>query len=289
MDLLRQSSESLAGRIAYAELFPVNVPEYLQGPNDLDTLNRLWLRGGFPESLLASDDANSLRWRLDFIRTYLERDIPALGPRIPAATLQRFWSMLAHVQGTNLNASKLAAALEVSSPTVGRYINLLVDLLLVRKLPPYTANIKKRLVKSPRIYVRDSGINHALLTIGTFNDLLGHPVAGKSWEGFVIENILSVLPQGVQAFYYRTSGGAEIDLVLEFPGSPRTVYAIEIKRSPAAGPERGFHEACADVAPTHKFVIHAQADAFPMKNGIQALGLYEFMKSMNRGHPLPPY
>lgn len=282
IDLLRQSGESLAGRISYIELFPVDALEHLRGPDDLDALNRLWLRGGFPESLLTRDDPNSLRWRLDFIKTYLERDIPALGPRIAAETLERLWTMLAHAQGTNLNASKLAASLDVSGVTVGRYIDLLVDLLLVRKLPPYTSNVKKRLVKSPRVYVRDSGVTHALLNIGSFNDLLGNPVVGKSWEGFVIENILSVLPQGAQAFYYRTSGGAEIDLVLEFPGNPRARHAIEIKRSPAAGVTRGFHEACADINPTHRFVIHAQADAFPMKEDIQAMGLYEFMESIER-------
>ncbi|MDZ4730361.1 MAG: ATP-binding protein [Xanthomonadales bacterium] len=283
IELLRQSSESLAGRISYIELFPVDVLEFLQDPKDLDALNRLWLRGGFPESLLAKDDANSLRWRLDFIKTYLERDIPALGPRVPAETLERLWSMLAHAQGTNLNASKLATSLDVSSVTVGRYIDLLVDLLLVRKLSPYTTNIKKRLVKSPRVYVRDSGITHALLNIGTYNDLLGHPVVGQSWEGFVIENILAVLPQGAQAFYYRTSGGAEIDLVLELPGNPRARYAVEIKRSPAAAVQRGFHEACADINPTHKFVIHAQNDVFPMKHDIQATGLFAFMELITKG------
>lgn len=277
IELLRQSGESLAGRISYFELFPVGVLEHLREPNDLDALNRLWLRGGFPESLLAKDDANSLRWRLDFINTYLERDIPTLGPRVPAQTLERLWMMLAHTQGANLNASKLATSLDVSSVSVGRYIDLLIDLLLVRKLPPYTRNIKKRLVKSPRVYVRDSGITHALLNISRYNDLLGHPVVGKSWEGFVIENIMSVLPQGAQAFYYRTSGGAEIDLVLEIPGNPRSLYAIEIKRSPAAGVQRGFHEACADINPTHKFMIHAQNDAFPTKHDIQAIALYAFM------------
>jgi len=277
IDLLRQSSESLAGRIAYIELFPIDVLEYLQGSYEAGQLNQLWLRGGFPESLLANDDTNSLRWRQDFIKTYLERDIPALGPRVPPETLERLWIMLAHAQGTNLNASKLAMSLGVSSVTVGRYIDLFVDLLLIRKLPPYTSNIRKRLVKSPCVYVRDSGVTHALLNIGSYNDLLGHPVVGKSWEGFVIENIMAVLPQGAQAFYYRTAGGAEIDLVLEFSGSPRMLYAIEIKRSPAAGVQRGFHEACTDINPTHKFVIHAQADAFPMKDGIQAIGLYEFM------------
>ena len=273
IDLLRQSSESLAGRISYIELFPIDALEYLQAPDDLDRLNTLWLRGGFPESLLARDDANSLRWRQDFIRTYLERDVPQLGPRVPAETLERLWMMLAHAQGTNLNASKLAGALDVSNVTIGRYVDLLVDLLLVRKLPPYTRNIKKRLVKSPRVYVRDSGITHALLNIGSYNDLLGHPVAGKSWEGFVIENIMALLPPGAQAFYYRTAGGAEIDLVLEFAGHPRRVYAIEIKRSAAAGVRKGFHEACADIGATHRFVVHGQGDEYETGEGIYMTSL----------------
>ncbi len=191
--------------------------------------------------------------------------------------------MLAHAQGSNLNASKLAMSLEVSNVTVGRYIDLLADLLLVRKLLPYTSNIKKRLVKAPRVYVRDAGITHALLNIGTYNDLLGHPVAGKSWEGFVIENVMATLPQGVQAFYYRTAGGAEIDLVLEFPGMPRRLFAIEIKRSPAAGVQRGFHEACADIEPTHKFLLHAQPDDFPMKGEIRAIGVWEFLRMIAQG------
>lgn len=277
IDLLRQSSESLAGRISYLELFPIDTLEFLQNPKDLEKLNQLWLRGGFPESLLAKDDANSLRWRRDFIRTYLERDIPQLGPRIPAETLEHLWIMLSHAQGANLNASKLASALEVSNVTIGRYIDLLVDLLLVRKLLPYTRNIKKRLVKSPKVYVRDSGIAHGLLNIGSYNDLLGHPVVGKSWEGFVIENIQAVLPEGAKTFYYRTSGGAEIDLVIEFAGSPQEIWAVEIKRSPSAKVQRGFHEACDDIYPARKFVVHAQADSFPMKADILAIGLHEFM------------
>lgn len=282
IELLRQSSESLAGRISYIELFPVDVLEYLNSPKELDKLSQLWMRGGFPESLLAKDDENSLRWRRDFIKTYLERDIPQLGARIPAETLERFWIMLAHVQGTNVNASKLASALEVSSMTIGRYIDLLDDLLLIRKLKPYTENMKKRLVKSPRVYVRDSGITHSLLNITSYNDLLGHPVVGKSWEGFVIENIMSILPDSAEAFYYRTTGGAEIDLLLEFRGSKREFWAIEIKRSASASLGRGFHEACEDINPTRKFLIHAQDDAFPMKDDIQAMGLYEFMEAVQR-------
>ena len=279
IDLLQQSSESLAGRISYIELFPLNALEYTQNRSDINQLNRLWVRGGFPDSLLAKDDKNSLTWRKDFIKTYLERDVPLFGPRVPAETLGRFWIMLAHAQGTNINGAKIAASLEVSRMSVSRYIDLLVDLLLLRKLQPYTANIKKRLVKSPRIYVRDSGITHALLNIGAYNDLLGHPVVGKSWEGLVIENILSVLPQGAEAFYYRTAGGAEIDLLIQFNG--KALWAVEIKRSASASLARGFHEACADTHPTRKFVVHAEQDTFPMKDNIQAISLLGFMKLLN--------
>ncbi len=277
LHLLKQSSESLAGRLALAELFPVDALEYQPPGAATDSLNLLWLRGGFPESLLAADDAVSLRWRQHFIRTYLERDVPALGPRVPATTLERLWMMLAHSQGGPLNASTLASGLDVSSVSVARYVDLLTDLLLLRRLPPFVGNVRKRLVKSPRVYVRDSGIAHALLNIGSFNELLGHPVAGKSWEGFVIESLLAVLPSRVQACYYRTAGGAEIDLVLDFPSEPGKRYAIEIKRSPAAGLSRGFHEACADITPSHRFVVHGQTDAFTLPGGIEVLGLREMM------------
>lgn len=216
LDLLQQSGESLAGRIAYAELYGIDVLEY--AADDQELLNRLWLRGGFPESLLADSDNDSLHWRRDFIRTYLERDIPQLGPRIPAQTLERFWTMLTHNQSGIWNASQLARNLEVSSVTIGRYLDLMVDLLLVRRLQPWTFNIGKRLVRAPKIMVRDSGITHALLNISRYNDLLGHPVVGASWEAFIVENLLSVAPSNAQPYYYRTSAGAEIDLVLEFSG-----------------------------------------------------------------------
>jgi predicted AAA+ superfamily ATPase len=276
IDLLKQSSETLAGRISYIEMFPVNVLEYTKSAQHSEAVNDLWLKGGFPDSLLASNDETSLNWRYDFIRTYLERDIPQLGPRIPAETLGRFWTMLAHSQGTNINASKLASNIEVSSVTVARYIDLLVDLLLIRKIQSYTVNIKKRLVKSPRIYVRDSGITHALLNIGSYNDLLGHPVVGKSWEGFVIENIASVLPPRVRSYYYRTAGGAEIDLVLEFGVNEK--WAIEIKKGTSLSLGRGFHEACEDIKPQKKFVIYAGKDRFPLQHEITAIALYDFME-----------
>ena len=207
IDLLQQSSESLAGRISYLELFPIDVLEY--AAENFQETATLWLRGGFPESLLAASDRDSLEWRQDFIRTYLERDIPMLGPRIPATTLERFWTMLAHNQGSVLNATHLARNLDVSGVTIGRYLDLMVDLLLVRRLQPWTSNAGKRLVRSPKIYVRDSGITHALMGIESFNNLLAHPVVGGSWEGFVIENIMSVAPVRMQPYFYRSAGGAE--------------------------------------------------------------------------------
>ena len=277
IDLLQQSSESLAGRIAYLELYAIDLLEFspTSAPDKTRT-NQLWLRGGFPESLLAASEADSFDWRKDFIKTYLERDIPQLGARIPAETLARFWTMLAHNQGTTLNAAQMAKNLEVSGVTVGRYLDLMVDLLLVRRLRPWTYNVGKRLVRSPKVYVRDSGITHALLNIVAVNDLLGHPVVGGSWEGFVIENILSVLPSGVQPYYYRTSGGAEIDLVLEFGVSER--WAIEIKRSSSPSLSKGFHIACEDIKATRKYVVYSGEDTFSMGQDVRAIALYDLMK-----------
>ncbi len=226
-ELLRQSSESLAGRIYYAELTGLNSLEVVEQHGGL--LVRLWMRGSFPDSHGAASDAESNEWRQNLVRTYLERDIPQLGPRIPASTLMRFWTMLAHAQGELLNASRLADSLGVSGGTVNRYLDLMVDLMLVRRLPPWHGNTKKRLVKSPRTYVRDSGLLHTLLQIPDYDTLLGHPILGKSWEGFVIENILSVLPPMVQPYFYRTSAGAEIDLLLET--GMNDFWAIEIKAS----------------------------------------------------------
>lgn len=276
IDLLQQSSESLAGRIAYIELYPVDVLEY--AADSIENIYKLWLRGGFPESLLASSEPYSLDWRQDFIKTYLERDIPQLGPRIPAETLERFWTMLAHNQGAVLNASQLARNLEVSSVTVGRYLDLMVDLLLVRRLQPWTFNIGKRLVRSPKVYIRDSGIAHALLNIDTYNNLLGHPVVGGSWEGFVIENILAVVPSRVQPFYYGTPGGAEIDLILEFSSTEK--WAIEIKRSSSPSLSKGFHIACTDVKPQRRFVVYSGKDRFTMSENITAISLSDLMREI---------
>jgi hypothetical protein len=229
----------------------------------------LWLRGGFPPSLLAATDAQSLRWRRDFIRTYLERDIPQFGPRVAAETLRRFWIMLAHRQGAPLNVAELARNIGIDSKTAARYVDLLVDLLLARRLPPWLANVGKRLVKAPRLYLRDSGLTHALLGIEDIESLLPHPVVGASWEGFMIENLLSAAPEGTQAFYYRTSGGAEIDLLLERPGG--ALWAVEVKRSSAPSVSRGFHAACADLRPVRRFVVYPGTEAFPLPGEVEAL------------------
>ena len=273
MDLLQQASESLAGRVAYLELHPIDMLEY--GREQAPPPSHLWLRGGFPESLLAPTDQSSFFWRQDFIRTYLERDIPQLGPRIPAETLRRFWTMLAHHQGGIFNAAQIARGLEVSGMTVGRYLDLMVDLLLVRRLSSWTGNIGKRVVRSPKVFLRDSGITHALLQIPTVNDLLGHPVVGGSWEGFVIENLMAVAGSQAQPYFYRTVGGAEIDLVLEWSRTQR--WAIEIKRSSAPSLSKGFHIACQDIKPSKTFVVYAGEDTFPMKGGIPAISLSDLM------------
>jgi uncharacterized protein len=273
LELLQQSGESLAGRIAYTELFPINILEFVESKGK--STSTLWLRGGFPESVLAKNDLDSFTWRKNFIRTYLERDIPQLGPRIPTTTLQRFWTMLAHHQGSVLNAANLARSIEVSGTTIARYLDLMVDLLLVRRLQPWTFNAGKRLVRSPKIYVRDSGLVHTLLNIKNMNELLGHPVVGGSWEGFVIENILSSVSDKIQCYYYGTPGGAEIDLILEF--SPSDKWAIEIKRSAAPAVSKGFYLACEEVKPSRKFVVYSGNDSFKISSEVMAISLQDIL------------
>ena len=273
IDLLAQSGETLAGRISYLEMHPLDALEV--GSGEID---RLWTRGGFPESFLAGSERLSQRWRRDFIRTYLERDIPMLGPRIAAETLRRFWTMLAHHQSGLFNASEFARSLGVDSKTVAAYLDLLVDLLLVRRLEPWHSNSAKRLVKSPRIYVRDSGIVHTLLNLTGQEEVLGHPVAGASWEGFVIESLTATMPEGTQAYFYRTSAGAEIDLVLTLPNSG--LWVFEIKRNLAPKVERGFHHACDDLQPTRRIVIYPGTETYPMKHGIEAMPLAEASRQL---------
>lgn len=277
MDLLRQPSESLAGRITYLEMGPLNVLETHAADPDP---TRLWVRGGFPDSYLAADDRRSYEWRKNFIRTYLERDVPMFGPRIPAETLERLWTMLAHAQGTLLNASRLATALMVSAPTVTRYIDLLADLLLVRRLTPYHANTGKRTMKAPKVYIRDSGVVHALLGIPDFTALAGHPVVGESWEGMAIETLIAAAPARTEVSYYRTSAGAEIDLLLDIPG--RGLWAIDIKRGLAPKPQRGFFHACEDVRPKRRFVVYPGPERYPVQPGVEAIGLHALARMLTQ-------
>ena len=268
VELLAQSGETLAGRIALAELTPFDVAE-LGG----ESIDQLWVRGGFPDSFLAASDGVSLRWRQDFIRTYLERDIPQLGPRIPAETLRRLWTMFAHHQGGLLNAAQLARSLGVSGKTIAHYLDLMVDLLLVRRLPPRLANAGKRLVRSPKVYVRDSGLLHALLGLAGKEAILGHPVTGPSWEGMVIENLATLAGRNAEASFYRTSGGAEIDLVLSWADGRE--WAIEVKRSLAPKLERGFHSALADLEPERGFVVYPGSERYGLGASTEAIGLAE--------------
>lgn len=273
VELLKQSGESLAGRISYLELTPFDATEV-----DGERMDRLWIRGGFPGSFLAANDRISLDWREDFIRTYLERDVPQFGSRIPAETLRRFWTMLAHHQAGMHNAATLAQGLGVDGKTVARYLDLLVDLLIVRRLFPWHRNVGKRLVKSPKVFVRDSGLVHALLGLGNKEQLLGHPVVGPSWVSFVLETLLVLAPRGTEANFYRTAAGAEIDLVLTLPGGK--LWAVEIKRSSAPKLERGFHLACADLKPAKRFVVYPGDDRFPLDAETEVLGLAELGKRL---------
>ena len=271
LDLMQQSSETLAGRVAYVDIGPVHALEW--PAQDLDAL---WLRGGFPDSLLAADDAASLRWRDDFVRSYLQRDVPLFAPRLPAETIGRLWTMLAHQQGALLQQSRLASGLGVSSPAVDRYIDLLVDLQLVLRLQPWSGNIGKRLVKAPKLYVRDSGLVHALLGLESMHALAGHPVCGPSYEGFCINNLLAAAGPACAAYSYRTHAGADIDLLLEKAGKPW--MAIEIKRSSAPALSKGFDIACADLQVVQRYVVYPGIERFPLRYGTQAIGLTELMQ-----------
>jgi len=277
IDLMHQSAETLAGRIAYLELTPFTAAEV--GGTSPSAPDALWLRGGFPESFLADDDEGSFEWRTAFIQTYLERDVPALGPRVPAETLRRFWQMLAHNQGQMFNGAQLAAGLGVSGHTIARYLDILVDLLLVRRLQPWASNVRKRLVRSPKVYVRDSGLVHALLGIRTQEELFGHPIVGPSWEGMLIENILSSLPATVRSWFYRTSAGAEIDLVLEF--GHKNIWAIEIKRSISNPvPSKGFYIGCADLKAARQIVLYPGQESYRTDPRSEVMSLDQFMKEL---------
>lgn len=269
-DLLKQNSESLAGRISYVELDPFNVIE-TRAAKINDYLDQLWVRGGYPDSLLAKSEQASLDWREAFITTYLRRDLPDLGPNLPSELVYRLWRMLALDQGNQINLSKLSGNLSISSTTVRNYIDTLTDLFLVRQLRPFHGNVKKRLVKIPKIYVRDSGILHSLIGIKDYNDLCSNPIYGRSWEGFVIEQILEHTPPQTAASFYRTSAGAEIDLVLELPN--KKIYAIEIKRTVEPQISRGFRSACEAIEPDQKFYVIPTKDAFHLDESTMAIGV----------------
>lgn len=275
IELMRQASETLAGRVAYLDLAPLDLGEVAPAGIDADTL---WLRGGFPDSLLAASDRDSLDWRRDFIRSYLDRDVPMFAPRLPAESIGRLWTMLAHEQGGPLNQARLAASLGVSSPAVGRYVDLLADLRLLRRLPPWSGNVGKRLVKAPKVYVRDSGLVHALLELESREDVLGHPVAGHSYEGMVVETLIAAAGERRQAFYFRTQDGAEIDLVFERGGQPD--LAIEIKRASAPSVGRGFSAACAALGVKARYVVHPGSDTFPLRGGVEACSLDEMVRRL---------
>ena len=275
LDLMRQASESLAGRAAYLNILPLTVTETGASGHGID---KTWVRGGFPESLLARTDQASFNWRADFIRSYLERDVPMFAPRIPDETVGRLWTMLANGQANLSHQSRLASSLGISAPTVGRYIDLLVDLHLVRRLPSWSGNLNKRLVRAPKLYVRDSGVLHALLELRTWNDLLGHPVVGASWEGFVIENLIAAADSRLTPYFFRTEDGGEVDLIFERGGKP--FMAVEIKRNSAPKFSQGYVLACEALKIKHRYVVHSGDQRFPMRDGIVAISLSKLMLTL---------
>lgn len=274
MQILAQSSESLTGRVCFIELFGLNMLE-IEGSHKEDLL---WFQGGFPESHLSENSQICFDKLSNQIRTYIEKDALELGGRFSTRQLGSLWKMIAHSQGEVLNYSKLASNLQVDTKTIIRYVDIFEKLLLVRKLAPWSSNPKKTVVKSPRTYVRDSGLLHCLLGIYQYDSLLSHPVLGKSWEGFVIENVHSILPYQIETFFYRARSGAEIDLLLKFPNSD--LWAIEIKRSTTPKIERGFYEACEYLNVSHQFLVYSGHDDFPLNNNTWVFSLIDMMNKV---------
>jgi uncharacterized protein len=273
--LIKHASESLAGRIIYHELTPFLLNE---AGNNPETIQKLWLRGGYPDSFLSVDDPDSLDWRNAFIKTYLERDIPQLGLRLPANTLRRFWTMLAHLSGQLFNASAIARSLGVTAPTVSHYLDIMVDTFIVRRLEPFFPNVKKRLTKSPKVYIRDAGILHALLMADSMDSLSGNPIVGNSWEGFIIEQITGVLPDSCKAYFYRTDAGAEMDLVIV--SGRKKITGIEIKYSLSPKPTKGFWSALTDTGCKKAFIVYPGTEFYPLADNVFAVPAMDISKRL---------
>ncbi|QMW00107.1 ATP-binding protein [Spirosoma foliorum] len=270
-DLIRESSESLAGRISYIELMPFSWPEVMFS----GTMAMHWLKGGFPEAFLAPRLILTFRWLSSFVQTYIERDIRALGYELSGPILNKLLSMIAHINSSILNVSDLARSLGVSQPTVNRYLDLLEGSFVIHRLPPYFANVSKRLVKSPKLYLRDSGLLHQLAQVISYDVLLGHPVVGASWEGYVIEQTRRVVGTEWSFYYYRTAAGAEIDLLLIAPNGKK--IAIEIKLSNAPTVSKGFYQSIADINPDYSFIVIPDGDSYPKADGLWVCNLTEFL------------
>lgn len=276
--LIQSSSETLAGRIGFIELTPFLVSELIENNVKPYTMSEYVFRGGFPESYLAANNEASRLWRENFIRTYIERDLPQLGVQLPSLQIRRLLTMFSHMQGQLFNSNKLAASMGVTHPTIRRYLDLFEQTFLVRSLESYIINVKKRLVKAPKVYVRDSGILHQLLQINDFNQLLGNPVFGSSWEGVVIENVIAEMPEW-QPYFYRTATGDEIDLVM-VKGDRK--IAIECKASTAPQLTKGFWTVIDDVKPEHVWVVAPINDSYPIKENVTVCGLSQIVQEVKK-------
>lgn len=276
-NLIRDASESLAGRIAYTELTPF-LWEEIQA---LTSMKTHWFRGGFPDALLAPSDRLVERWHTNFVQTYLERDLPLLGLPAQPSVLRRLWTMIAHIHGQIVNRSTLANSLDLSIPTISRYLQFLEEAFLIRTLPPFHSNLGKRLVKSPKVYIRDSGVLHHLHGINTESSLDSHPILGNSWEGYVIEQILPLRPSGMDASFYRTQDGTECDLVLSRASNPE--FCVEIKYSSAPKCTRSLTQAIMDLKPKASFIIIPGSEDYMLKEGLRVCGLAVFLEKYLRG------
>ena len=277
-DLIRQASESLAGRIIYHELSPFSLDEV---GLEKENIMKLWIRGGYPESFLAKNEKDSYQWRDAFIQTYLERDIPNLGIRVPSTTIRRFFTMLAHFHGQIWNANKIAGNFGVSAPTIRHYLDILESTFITRRLQPFHSNIKKRLVKTPKVYLRDSGLLHTLLKIQDREDLLSHPIVGASWEGWVIEQVSTIIPSCWCMSFFRTIAGAEIDLLLE-PGGRNPIRAMEIKYSVDPKPSKGFWSVLSDLKNARGCVVCLTGEYHPIGKGVYAVPINELKRIVQK-------